>query len=89
MQQSEQDTIDLLFQDHNYNVTGTDQSNWSVDGTTTTMPMDQNGVPVAAFGEEDFTRAPEISAVRSKMVHRVTSKNLVHPVGNKINRTND
>ena len=55
----------------------------------TTMPMDQNGVPVAAFGEEDFTRAPEISAVRSKMVHRVTSKNLVHPVGNKINRTND
>ena len=51
--------------------------------------MDQNGVPVTAFGEEDLTGAPGISAVRSEMVHRVTSKNLVHPVGNKINRTND
>ena len=89
MQQLEQDTIDLLFQDHNCNITGTDQSNWSVNGTTTTMPMDQNGVPVTAFGEEDFTGAPGISAVRSKMVCRVTSKNLVRPVGNKINRRND
>ena len=89
MQQSEQDTIDLLFQDHNCNITGTDQSNWSVDGITTTMPMDQNGVPVTAFGEEDFTGAPGISTVRSKMVHRVASKKLVCPVGNEINRTND
>ena len=53
------------------------------------MPMDQNGVLVAAFGEEDFTGAPGISPVRSKMVSMVTSKNLVCPVGNKINRTND
>ena len=60
MQQLEQDTIDLLFQDHNCIITGTDQSNWSVDGITTTMPMDQNGVPVTAFGEEDFTGAPGI-----------------------------
>ena len=74
MQQSEQDTIDLLLQDHSCNITGTDQSNWSVDGIATTMPMDQNGVPVAAFGEEDFTGAPGISTVRSEMVHRVTSK---------------
>ena len=76
MQQSEQDTIDLLLQDHNCNITGTDQSNWSVDSITTTMPMDQNGVPVTAFEEEDFTGAPGISTVRSKMVCRVTSKNL-------------
>ena len=89
MQQSEQDTIDLLFQDHNCNITGTDQSNWSVDGITTTMPMDQNGVPVTTFGEEDFTGAPGISAVRSEMVCRIASKKLVCPVGNEINRTND
>ena len=89
IQQSEQDTIDLLFQDHNCNITGTDQSNWSVGNITTTMPMDQNGVLVAAFGAEDFTRAPGISTVRSKMVCRVTFKKLVCPVGNVINRAND
>ena len=57
-----------------------------MDGITTTMPMDQNGVPVAAFGEEDFNGAPGISVVRSDMVCRVASKNLVCPVCNKINR---
>ena len=89
MQQLEQNTIDMLFQDHNCNISGTDLSNWSMDGITATMPMDQNGVPVATFGEEDFTGAPGISSVRSKMVCSVTSKKLFHPVGNKINRTND
>ena len=87
-QSSEKDTIDLIFQESNCNIYGSDTSNWSVDNATTTMPMDAHGNPVTVFGEEEFNGAPGISTVRTEMVRRIAAKKLVRPIGNKINRSN-
>ena len=87
-QNSEKDTINLIFQESNCNIYRSDTSNWSVDNATTTMPMDAHGNPVTVFGEEEFDGAPGISTVRTEMVRRIAAKKLVCPIGNKINRSN-
>ena len=87
-QNSEKDTIDLIFQESNCNIYGSDTSNWSVNNATTTMPMDAHGNPVTVFGEEEFDGAPGISTVRTEMVRCIAAKKLVRPIGNKINHSN-
>ena len=88
-QNSAKDTIDLIFQESNCNIYGSDTSNWSVDNATTTMPMDAHGNPVTVFGEEEFDGAPGLSTVRTEMVRRIAAKKLVRPIANKINRSNN
>ena len=87
-QNSEKDTIDLIFQESNCNIYGSDTSTWSVDNATTTMPMDAQGNPVTVFGGEEFDGAPGISTIRTEMVRRIAAKKLVRPIGNKIIRSN-
>ena len=87
-QNSGKNTIDLIFQESNCNIYGSDTSNWLVDNATTAMPMDAHGNPVTVFGEEEFDGAPGISTIRTEMVCCIAAKKLVRPIGNKINCSN-